>query len=181
MPEQPYWNDDQHPVVNVSWNEASAYAKWKGKRLPSEAEWEYAARGGSKGYYYSWGNVKPYRKRGGNIADEAILAEKHNWTIWKGYYDGFVFTAPVGSFIENKFGLYDMTGNVWEWCADWYSDDYYAVSPKINPQGPETGRHRVLRGGSWNYGPRDIYTTRRMRYRPDVTLNYIGFRCASDV
>ena len=180
MPKQPYWNDDKHPVVNVSWNDARIFAKWKGKRLPSEAEWEYAARGGTKGHYYAWGNRNPFRKRGGNIADEALRSEKPFWRIWKSYYDGFPYTAPIASFYPNYFGLYDMTGNVWEWCSDWYGEKYYAISPERNPKGPDKGSHKVLRGGSWNFSPRDILTTRRLHYRPGVILDYIGFRCVKD-
>jgi formylglycine-generating enzyme required for sulfatase activity len=180
MPKQPYWNNETHPVVNVNWADANAYAKWKGKRLPTEAEWEYAARVGNRRFYYAWGNVKPARRRGGNIADESILAEKRNWKIWKGYNDGFVYTSPVGSFNPNQFGLYDMTGNVCEWCADWYQADYYKNSPQINPKGPKKGTHKVLRSGAWNMGPRKVLTTKRFYFRPDVVLNYIGFRCARD-
>jgi sulfatase modifying factor 1 len=177
MPTQPYWNDDTHPVVKVSWLDANRYAKWKGKRLPTEAEWEYAARSGSRGYLYAWGNIKPFRKRGGNIADESLRSEKRFWKIWKSYFDGFVFTSPIGAFYSNIYGLYDMTGNVWEWCADWYDAAYYKNSPQRDPKGPEKGTHRVLRGGSWNFGPREVVTTKRLRYRHDVTLDYIGFRC----
>jgi formylglycine-generating enzyme required for sulfatase activity len=180
MPKQPYWNNENHPVVNVSWDYANAYAKWKGKRLPTEAEWEYTARSGSRRYYYSWGNIKPTRRRGGNIADESIRAEKRNWKIWKGYFDGFVYTAPVGRFYPNQFGLYDMTGNVSEWCSDWYEADYYKKSPERNPKGPAKGTHKVLRGGSWNLGPRKVLTTRRFYFRRDVNLNFIGFRCVKD-
>jgi len=180
MPKQPYWNNETHPVVNVQWAGAAAYAKWKGKRLPTEAEWEYAARGGDRQLYYAWGNVNPARRRGGNIADEAILAEKRNWKIWKGYNDGFVYTSPVGRFYPNQFGLYDMTGNVCEWTADWYQADYYKISPQNNPKGPAKGDHKVLRSGAWNMGPRKVLTTKRFYFRPDVELNYVGFRCASD-
>jgi formylglycine-generating enzyme required for sulfatase activity len=180
MPKQPSWNNDNHPVVNVKWDAARAYAKWKGKRLPTEAEWEYAARIGNKRLYYSWGNIKPTRRRGGNIADESIRAEKRFWKIWKGYYDGFVYTSPVGSFNPNQFGLHDMTGNVCEWCSDWYDAGYYKNSPKINPRGPDSGTHKVLRGGAWNMGPRKVLTTKRFYFRRDVELNYIGFRCAKN-
>jgi sulfatase modifying factor 1 len=180
MPKQPFWNDDIHPVVNVSWIEANKYAKWAGKRLPTEAEWEYAARSGSIGNFYDWGNVRPFRKKGANIADEALRTEKRFWRIWKGYYDGFVYTSPVGSFYATLFGLHDMTGNVLEWCADWYDKDYYAHSPSENPKGPEKGIHRSIRGGSWNFAPRDVLTTRRFHYRPDVKLDHLGFRCVKN-
>jgi formylglycine-generating enzyme required for sulfatase activity len=180
MPKQPYWNNDNHPVVNVKWDGAVAYAKWKSKRLPTEAEWEYAARVGDRHLYYAWGNVDPIHRRGANIADESIRAEKRNWKIWKGYNDGFVYTSPVGSFYPNQFGLYDMTGNVCEWTADWYQADYYANSPQSSPKGPSKGTHKVLRSGAWNMDPRQVLTTKRFFFRPDVELNYVGFRCVSD-
>ena len=178
MPRQPRWSNDRHPVVNVSWIDANRYAKWKGKRLPTEAEWEYAARSGGKRYFYSWGKTKPFRQLGGNIADESVRVEKRNWIIWNGYVDGYIYSSPCGSFYCNELGLYDMTGNVLEWCSDLYDQYYYKNSPKYNPKGPSKGTHRVCRGGSWNYGPRSVRTTKRIRFRPDVTLNYLGFRCA---
>jgi sulfatase modifying factor 1 len=180
MPQQPYWNDDRNPVVNVSWNDAVSYARWKNKRLPTEAEWEYAARSAGKGYFYAWGNVAPLKKKGGNVADETLKSEKRFWTVWKTYFDGYVYCAPVGSFYSNTFGLYDMTGNASEWCTDWYDENYYNSSPKLDPPGPDKGTHKVIRGGSWNLGPRDVLTTKRLHFRPEVTLDYVGFRCAQD-
>ncbi|MFA4839694.1 MAG: SUMF1/EgtB/PvdO family nonheme iron enzyme, partial [Candidatus Neomarinimicrobiota bacterium] len=142
-----------HPVIHVSWNDVKAYCDWlsrkteKTYRLPTEAEWEYAARSGGKNYKYSWGNFGPDGKHGGNVGDESAKRALGWWTIWEGYNDGFVFTAPVGSFDPNELNLYDMIGNVWEWCEDWYDAKYYQKSPQTDPQGPSSGKSRVLRGG----------------------------------
>jgi len=156
--------NDKHPVVCVSWNDAVAYARWmegrggKAYRLPTEAEWEYAARDGGKKIKYSWGNGKP----SGNIADESAKRKFPQFNIWAGYDDGYVYTAPVGSFRPNGLGLYDMTGNVWECCADWYDENYYEKSPKDNPRGPGNGQYRVFRGGSWGGFPREVGAAHRV-------------------
>jgi formylglycine-generating enzyme required for sulfatase activity len=173
---------EKHPVVHIAWEDAVAYAKWAGKRLPTEAEWECAARGGLEGKRYYWG-------------DELRPGDRWMANIWQGAFprnnradDGFAGTSPAKSFPPNAYGLYDMAGNVWEWCADWYRSDYYASSPKDNPQGPESsidpeGRgepKRVQRGGSFLCS--DNYCIRyragaRGQGAPDTGLSHTGFRC----
>jgi len=166
------------PVVQVSWSDAAAYARWAGKRLPTEAEWEFAARGGLTGKKYAWGDE--LRPDGKPVA---------NW--WQGVFpdentreDGFVGRAGVKSFSPNGYGVYDVAGNVWEWCADWYADDYYAAAPASEPKGPPSGTERVIRGGSWMCAE-NFCTNYRVAARshsaPDTGLNNLGFRCVKDV
>jgi formylglycine-generating enzyme required for sulfatase activity len=176
-----YPQGDSHPATCVSWDDAVAYIGWKSVkdgrmyRLPTEAEWEYAARGGGNNYMYSWGNNPP----SGNIADESARQNFASWFVWDGYDDGYVYTAPVGSFKSNILGVHDITGNVWEWVSDWYSDAYYENSASDNPLGPASGTSKVLRGGSWFDVPSDLRTTRRSWNTPTRRTFYNGFRLAA--
>lgn len=166
-----------HPVVHVSWNDAQAYCAWSGTRLPTEAEWEYAARGGRPRGRYPWG-------------DELTPAGQHRCNIWQGDFphhntgdDGFLGTAPVKSFRPNGFGLYNVAGNVWEWCSDWFSVDFHRTGPHTNPTGPPEGVAKVMRGGS--YLCHESYCNRyrvaaRSSNTPDSSTGNIGFRIAAD-
>ena len=180
-PEGPQSNVDDrgdHPVVQVSWRDASAFCSWAGVRLPTEAEWEYAARGGLVGAVFPWGN---------DLEPDG----RHRMNVWQGTFptenslgDGYYGTAPVDTFEPNGFGLYNMTGNVWEWCADWYDPSYYARSTPDYPTGSEHGEARVMRGGSYL-----CHASYCNRYRvgarsgngPDSNVGNLGFRCSADV
>ena len=172
--------NDNHPVVCVSHNDSVEYIKWLNSktgrryRLPTEAEWEYAARSGGKKVQYSWGDGPP----SGNIADESFKRKYADvfWPIWSGYDDGYANTAPVGTYRPNELGLHDMTGNVWEWCQDWYDQNYYKNSPRNNPGGPGAGQSRVLRGGSWNNASRHERASYRTWSVPSAPANLFGFR-----
>ena len=165
-----------HPVVHVSWKDATQFCEWVGGRLPSEAEWEYAARGGLQGRMFPWGN-------------SPLPRGEHWMNIWQGEFpeentaeDGFVGTAPVDSFPPNGYGLHNMAGNVWEWVGDWWSVRH-TTDYQVDPQGPQSGMDKVKKGGSYICHPHYCYRYRcvaRSQNTPDSSASNLGFRCVRD-
>lgn len=174
---------DSHAVVNVSWNDAVEFCKWlRGKdgkpyRLPTEAEWEYACRAGTT-THYSHGDDAEGLAKVGNVADAAFEAEFPELKGLVKASDGYAHTSPAGSFLPNAFGLYDMHGSVWEWCADWYDVEYYAKSPANDPEGPATGEERVYRGGGWFNCARGCRSATRSASQAENRNLALGFRVA---
>ena len=170
-------NREEHPVVSVSWYDAEAYCLWADKRLPTEAEFEYAGRAGTRTIYW-WGDGNPGSQRVANIADESAKRQFPDLPIMAGYNDGYERSAPVVSFDPNPWGLQDMIGNVSEWTADWFAEDYYRNSPEQNPIGPLSGKYKVLRGGSWHNGPLGVRSAYRRNSQPGYRYDHFGYRCA---
>ena len=176
----------EHPVVNVSWNDAVALARWLSQteqrryRLPTEAEWEYACRAGTRTQYRS-GDDPATLAAVANVFDADSAAR---WPQWQAFalptHDGYAFTAPVGRFAPNAFGLQDMHGNVWEWTADWHDDTYYARSPVDDPQGPADGSVKVRRGGSWHTWPLYARCAYRNWNAPSTRYTLVGIRLVMD-
>lgn len=169
---------ENYPVVHVSWNDADAFAAWAGKRLPTEAEWEYAARAGLEQKLYPWG-------------DELTPGGKHLCNIWQGEFpghdtaeDGYAGLAPVDAFPPNAFDLYTITGNAWEWCSDWFHPSFHVLATRTNPAGPPQGQSKVIKGGSYlchrSYCNR-YRVAARSSNTPDSSTTNMSFRCVRDV
>lgn len=198
--------DDNHPVVCVSWYDAVEYCNWRsereglkscytgneddivcdfaanGYRLPTAAEWEYSARSGGKEYKYAWGNGDPYINgvRAANIRDETA---KREWgenviTWWHDYDDGYLFTSPVGTYAPNELGIYDFSSNVYEWCWDWFDDEYYKNSPTQNPRGADSGTMRCCRDVGYGCLIKSMRVISRGKCAPDYRFLHGGFRLA---
>lgn len=181
---------EDHPVVNITWHDAHALAAWLSAteghryRLPTEAEWEYACRAGTR-TRYPQGDDPDTLARHANVFDQDAVPHWPQWPHWRIQaapgHDGHAFTAPVGSFAPNAFGLHDMVGNVWEWVSDWYGEDAYARAPRDDPQGPATGQARVRRGGSWHTWPLYARCAFRNWNTPQTRYTLVGMRLVREL
>lgn len=177
------WRDETMPIVNVSWEEAQAFCEWIGGRLPTEAEWELAARAGTKtAQYDDLPRMAWYASNSGT----AILDAEHLWEQDRDNYVRRLFANDnrfhaVGQMRPNAFGLYDMLGNVWEWTHDSYDANYYRESPSVDPRGPSSGDQHAIRGGSWSFHPTELRVSARGHNRPDNRGANRGFRCTRDM
>ncbi|OEK01291.1 hypothetical protein BFP97_07085 [Roseivirga sp. 4D4] len=181
MPKVPEWGwIDDHPIINTTWYDARDYIVWLNKtmnetyRLPTEAEFEYVMRDGGKPGVYPWGDGLPKNE---NLADESLKESTGRTNVWKNHNDGFAFTAPVGSYAPNALGVYDINGNIWEWCNDWYYE--YSSNEADNPKGAATGDSKVGRGASYDADPWHSRTASRAYVEP--TFQRPGFRLAKSI
>ncbi len=167
---------DDCPVAWVNFYQVEAYCRWAGVVLPTEAQWEYACRAGTSTMFW-WGDSLEDAGKYANMADSAAHEIWPHWLVFP-TTDGYPAASPVGSFEPNAFGLHDMLGNAWEWCADWYSGYYYRISPELDPPGPDYGNERIVRGASWDNFPGNSRCAYRLHYTRDTRAVYLGFRAA---
>jgi formylglycine-generating enzyme required for sulfatase activity len=171
------------PALQVEWTDAAAFCAWAGGRLPSEAEWELAARGGNADAVYPWGDAKTPQvgaMKFANAPDVHTARAFPSWKTFPDYDDGYTLVAPVASFAPNGFGIYDMAGNAWEWLADWYAADTYRKAITDDPRGAASGTMHVVRGGAWGYAPADQRASARGYAEHEFWTATFGFRCAAD-
>ncbi|MGA1825370.1 MAG: formylglycine-generating enzyme family protein [bacterium] len=181
-----YSPDKESPIIFISYNDAIEFCAWlsekegRNYRLPTEAEWEFAARGGSTGKEYPWGDTPPDGTQC-NFADmDEYEKDKDLWAAEATVSDGYAYCAKVHAYTPNGYGLYQMSGNVLQWCQDWYFSHYYHEAPSDNPKGPESGNEKVLRGGAWCFPPVMVRVSDRYNLNPSIRKEFIGFRIAID-
>lgn len=170
----------QHPVNGVDWHQAEAYCRFRGARLPSEAEFEYALGRGAPGRVYPWGDDPTPPPGWGNLADRALPADRAEGPPLGDYGDDHRGPAPVGSYRADAAGIVDLSGNIWEWCGDWFGEDAYAALPTRDPRGPQSGARKILKGGNFYCVLEELRVSERHHKPPDDGAVFSGFRCARD-